>query len=46
MVMDPRLAFTDAERLMKVGRALREQAKPRVDNVIRFPIERRRTDRS
>lgn len=45
MVMDPRLAFTDAERLMKVGREVRERAKPRADNVIPFPVKRLKLQR-
>jgi hypothetical protein len=40
-MLHPRQAFPDAERLMAIGRALREPSAVNVDsNVIRFPVER------
>jgi hypothetical protein len=40
-MLHPRQAFPDAERLMAIGRALRESSAVIVDsNVIRFPVER------
>lgn len=40
-MLHPRQAFPDAERLMAIGRALREPPAAIVDsNVIRFPVER------
>lgn len=40
-MLHPRQAFPKAERLMTIGRALRESPANIVDtNVIRFPVER------
>lgn len=40
-MLHPRQAFPEAERLMAIGRALRESPANMVDsNVILFPVER------
>lgn len=40
-MLHPRQAFSDAERLMAIGRAIREPSAAIVHpNVIRFPVER------
>lgn len=39
-MLHPRQAFPDAERLMAIGRALRERPAVMYSNVIRFPVER------